>query len=417
VSAIVFSKDGKELIAAAADDSAIRRYRVETARPLPDIGSHAGGVTGLALSPDGAALASVGWEGKLMLSDLTKEAKPRIIDLQGQTLSAVAFYPNGKYVAVAAHDGAIRTFDTGTLKLSLTLSGRRNRPMLALAITPNGRVLVGGGQQSKLQRWHAVSGELDPTFSMGSNMVFGLAFSPDGCTLAVGDFYGEVWLYETATGEVRGHFAGHDGACTALAFTPDGRALASTGRDLRCFVWDLTGLRTGNAAPAKHTEAELRGLWTKLSLGDAQTAYRAGWLLADTPADSVAFLKEQIAPANVLDLELVARLLKQLDDRNFKVRRAAAAELEAIGPRVRPHLQKALGDDPSAEVRRQIGMIQSALSDGGPGRDAVRGIRAVEVLERIGTKEAKQLVETLAAGLAGAPQTDAAKEALARWKR
>jgi hypothetical protein len=50
-------------------------------------------------------------------------------------------------------------------------------------------------------------------------------------------------------------------------------------------------------------------------------------------------------------------------------------------------------------------------------RSSIRGYRAVEVLEHIGTVEARKVLETLAAGAEGARLTEDAKSSLARLNR
>jgi hypothetical protein len=62
--------------------------------------------------------------------------------------------------------------------------------------------------------------------------------------------------------------------------------------------------------------------------------------------------------------------------------------------------------------------LLEALDPGRPLRgEPLRGVRAVQILERIGTPDAKSLIERLAQGLESASVTGAAKAGLGRYKK
>ena len=67
----------------------------------------------------------------------------------------------------------------------------------------------------------------------------------------------------------------------------------------------------------------------------------------------------------------------------------------------------------SMETRRRLEQILSALSDV-PGPDTLRTIRAIMVLERIGSPEAQGVLEALSRGAPGARETEEAKASLQR---
>ena len=72
----------------------------------------------------------------------------------------------------------------------------------------------------------------------------------------------------------------------------------------------------------------------------------------------------------------------------------------------------------SAEVRRRVeGLLESQEPGGRQAPQALRQVRAVEVLESAGTPEARQLLEALARGVAGARLTREARAALDRVGR
>jgi hypothetical protein len=80
-------------------------------------------------------------------------------------------------------------------------------------------------------------------------------------------------------------------------------------------------------------------------------------------------------------------------------------------------VRKALANDPSPEARRRLQPILASNRDKRPSGEGIRPLRAVEVLERIGSREALDLLKRLASGDTGACLTREALGSLARHAR
>jgi WD40 repeat protein len=107
----------------------------------------------------------------------------------------VAFSPDGKRLAAAGADNAIRIFDPAT------------------------------GRQEQLIEQHA-------------DWVFGLAFSPDGALLASASRDKTARLFDAKTGELEQTYAGHAGPVFGVAFVVDGKRVLSASRDKEIHVWE-----------------------------------------------------------------------------------------------------------------------------------------------------------------------------------
>jgi len=87
--------------------------------------------------------------------------------------------------------------------------------------------------------------------------------------------------------------------------------------------------------------------------------------------------------------------------------------LEKLGAEVEAPLNRALSGRPSSEVRRRLeAMLAAPRVIRSPNK--VRELRAITILEQIGTPEAKKVVETLAKG---APEARLTQEAKASAER
>jgi hypothetical protein len=241
-----------------------------------------------------------------------------------------------------------------------------------------------------------------------------LAFAPDGRALAAGTQSNEVCLWEMATGRERCRLQGHQGWISGLAFAPDGNRLASASSDTTVLVWDLRG---GPPAARPLSEETLKALQADLADPDAAKAYRAMQALASAPGQGVPLLKRLLPPVPRVEEDRLTRLLADLDSENFETREKAAAELEKAGEAAELALRQALRKNPPVEARRRLERLLDGLDARATSGDRLRALRAIEVLERVGTPEARAVLRRVADGAPQARLTEAARAAVQRLER
>ncbi len=127
-------------------------------------------------------------------------------------------------------------------------------------------------------------------------------------------------------------------------------------------------------------------------------------------------LRTRLQLAAPVDVHRVRCLLTDLDSEDFKVREKATQELEKLEAGWMDSNQKVLENNHSVEVRRRLeAFLEQQVR---PWRTTsprrLQTLRSLEVLERAGTPEARQLLEVLARGFPGSRLTDEAKVALHR---
>jgi hypothetical protein len=255
-------------------------------------------------------------------------------------------------------------------------------------------------------------GKSDGSYSQDGYQAIG--FSADGRTLATAGDGNRIRLWEVATGSERLLLEGHAGQVIRFLFAENGKTLISTSSDTTALVWDLTGLRAQGELPEeKRISSDPEDLWTALADSNGTRAYQAIWCLAARPGRTVEFLREHLHPAEPADEKTLGRLVADLDSPAYPVRQRATRELSRLDRLAEPTLRKALAGQPSPELRQRIQQLLEQLETA-PSAERLQALRAVEVLEIVGTPEARRLLEALASGAPEARLTQEAKASLER---
>jgi hypothetical protein len=221
-----------------------------------------------------------------------------------------------------------------------------------------------------------------------------------------------IQLWSPTTGKEIGRLAGHRGLVECVAFSPDGKTLVSGSTDSTILFWDPWRIIPAQKPPEeKLGAARLAGLWGDLASPSAATAFQAIGTLVEHPSEAVPFLRQSLPKGVQADPVVIARLIGDLDTDQFARRERASAELAKMGHAAKPALLRALENKPSAEVQRRIKLLLAKLEASMSGPERLRALRAVEILERLATAEARTLLQDLRTVGEG-PYADEAKASL-----
>jgi WD40 repeat protein len=433
IQAVAFAPGGK--IVAAASGNLVRLWDVESGKLVRQFHGNAASIRGLTFSPDGKMLASSGWGSAADRQNINRATRIQFWDVPTgkeikQILGSVGNPPSN--VLAFSSDGKLLIWGDDWVHLTELDSGedllRWQVPLQNMvrfvAFGPNDSTIIAANEKTIQVRETKTGKELHRLPLPANSQLFSCALSADGRTLAIGmghriEFPGvtihgafpEVVLWEMSTGKVRRRLLGHEANITALAFAPDG-TLISASQDSTALIWEGPSFRKKTDLSTQEVEDR----WGRLGDPDAIRAYDALCDLVSAGGAAVSVLQKVLRPVKAGDTQKVQNLLRDLASDTFSVRQRASRELEALAEGAEPMLRKALEGDLPLEIRRRVEQAIEKL-DPLQSAERLRALRAVEVLEWIGSPAAKRLLETLAGGIPGARLTQEARVSLGRLNK
>ncbi|HEV2438834.1 MAG TPA: hypothetical protein VGX97_02070 [bacterium] len=200
-------------------------------------------------APDGAGLNQV------KIWDLRSGRAIRVIDShESFGINALAFSPDGRFLAGGGYDHVIRIWDVSTGALRLNITRNETGSILgvsSLAWSTDGRILASASgaigehnhSDKRITLWDPVTGAVRGTLGDELELIHVVALSPDGRMAAGGTIkFVMVGVWDLRTGKQIHFFAKNEGFITSLAFSPDSKYLASSSYDPVVWLWRI-GMR------------------------------------------------------------------------------------------------------------------------------------------------------------------------------
>jgi len=325
-----------------------------------------------------------------------------------------AISPDGRLVAVTASGSTpITVWEVTTGKKRFTFDALPSA--VGVCFSADGCKLVGWDAQGNVVVFDLRSGTVARRFQMDGDGGDGIsvAISNDGKRLAIGGHDGRIAVWNVTTGDPVVTFDRHDGFVTGMTWNRDGTQLASSATDGTVLVWDVP-LKVSGA-----TEVVVAGYdeaFRLLGSSDPANAQRGMELLYRNPVETTKQCAERIVVPAAAAAGRMAKLIVDLDDEDFPVRAAAVKELHLIGAESLVHLRKVVDKSPSAEVRNLAKEVITRIEMSPPTPEDLRALRAIEVLENLGTSEAQAVLKKWASGPEGHRLATEANAALTRLK-
>ncbi|WP_433173399.1 WD40 repeat domain-containing serine/threonine protein kinase [Actinoallomurus sp. CA-150999] len=233
VSALAFSPNGRFVASSASNAGVLLIWDAATGRINVNVRTGQFGLNSVAYSPDGRTIVGVNPGARLF--DAAGGRTLATFDLGHSGVNAVSYSPNGKIVAVAV-DGfyskppgsTVQLLDGRTLRKLGQLVGHTNS-VTGVAFSPDGKRVASSGADQTVRIWDVATRRTVRVIKAGEASVKDAKFSPDGSTVLGACSDRTVRMWNAATGALTATLVGHSQAVERIVLTPDGRTVAGVG--------------------------------------------------------------------------------------------------------------------------------------------------------------------------------------------
>lgn len=253
----------------------------ESMRPLAaPLTGHTADVTSVAVSPNGALIASGDYDGTVLLWDVAARSHvgPALSGHGRERVNRVAFSPDGSLLATAGGDGRLLLWNVNGRQLVGPVLEGQQKGVAGTAFSPDRRTMASGSGDGAVQLWDVSSRRPlgDPVLAHGGQRADHFAFGRDGKTLvSLGGTYLNLWNLQD--GRALGPRVALDpidaerrqGLGGGVAISPDGSVIVSGGNN-RLVLWD-----TASGQPLSNVLWGWRGTRTSLAMAPDGTAVAA----------------------------------------------------------------------------------------------------------------------------------------------
>ena len=273
VNSLALSPDGATLASSGSWDNEIKLWHLKARKPfvIATLRGHTDAVSSVSFSsPDGATLASGSWDRTIKLWDGKSGGLIATLEEHTDAVTSVSFSSGGTTLASGSRDGTVKLWDVGTRGEIGTLEAHTSE-VTSVSVSPDGTILASAARwddDDAVKLWDVGTREQIGSLEGHTYGATSVSFSPDGATLASGSGDGAVTLWDVATGERIATLEDHVSGVSSLTFsTPEGAILATSSYDGTAILWDL--LTRKKATAFGHTKELLS---VSLSSGGSRLA-------------------------------------------------------------------------------------------------------------------------------------------------
>lgn len=269
---VVIAPDGHAALTSGFDDVAIL-WSLPDGTQGARLYGHEAAVNAGAFLPDDRAV-TVSDDGTARIWDLATASEILTLEGHAQKVVDVAVSPDGALIATASWDRTVRLWDAATGESRAVLEGH-DGPVNAVRFLPDGKTLLSVGYDGAIRHWPVGEGAAPAgVFAEVGFPINDIALFADGTRAATASADGVLRLWDLATGETLRDVKAHEGAILAVAAGPAAGLLATGGTDGHLLLWRPA---EGGDTPAIDVPLEhYRAVWSIAFAPDGARVYASG---------------------------------------------------------------------------------------------------------------------------------------------
>jgi len=202
---------------------------------------HDGGALSAAYSPDGSRLATIGFDGTVIIWDaITGKELFRIAGTSEPnnfvSTKRIVYSPDGKLL-IACDRNQVKIYAPDSGSLTKTLEGH-NAYITSIAISRDGKYIASGALDGSMIFWN-INNDYSPLPLAGhADAIENLTFSPDDKWLITDGDDAAMRIWEVPTGNLLQEYTDFSGVVSGATFSPDGKMFAFS--DGTTHIWQFS---------------------------------------------------------------------------------------------------------------------------------------------------------------------------------
>jgi WD40 repeat protein len=182
-------------------------------------------------------VASCSSDRTIRLWDAETGACLRTLSGHGDTVSCVAFSPQGNQIVSGSYDQTVWIWDVDSGSSQYFITGYANCAY-RIAFSPKGNQFA-SACYFEVGLWNTTTEEDSGRLGNDIEGIISVTYSPDGNLIAAGSRNGTIWLWNVGTMAFINTLIGHDDWVCTVDFSPPGDQLASAGDDCTVRLWSV----------------------------------------------------------------------------------------------------------------------------------------------------------------------------------
>jgi WD40 repeat protein len=248
--ALTFSPDGKLLACSSATvRGSISLLDAHNGKEVRSFSATDTRLSAFLFSRDGKSLIAGGADHLIRIWDITVPSQPKVFDSKHRDFSTLTLSPDGKTLATGGSDRKIHIWDflgsNHRATLNFTADGFPAPSISAIAFSPDQKLLAAAATDSIVRLWDIEKRTLLHQLKGVAFPIVAITFTPDGLALLTGSGTGHLHQWDVRSGKELQRLQGHRGTITQLTFSRDGKVMASASVDNTVLLWDPAKISAG----------------------------------------------------------------------------------------------------------------------------------------------------------------------------
>lgn len=230
--ALAFYPDGSRFVS-ASEDGTIIIFETATAKEIKTIAEHKSKVRDVVVTPNGAQIVSVGDDGLCIVTNAADGEFVRKIEAPEVKLRSVVVLPDSNTAVAGSKYGELFVWNLSTGEKINFIEKAHEEEISRIAVSADGKFIATAGEDPAIKIWDTTTWQSTQSVTVHKDEINDVEFSPDGKYLATTAGDSRLHLLDLAKNYEKAELQVKQmrKEAKAIAFSADGLWMVTGGRD------------------------------------------------------------------------------------------------------------------------------------------------------------------------------------------